>query len=165
MDPSPVIRWAEPADLPFLWEMLATTADLPPTAPPPVEAIQRDPGMSPYLMGWGRHGDAGVLAEVAGEPVGAAWFRLFPAKSPGYGFVAEDVPELGIGVRAEWRSRGIGRALLTSLIERARAEGYPAISLSVDPGNVPAVGLYRSLEFAVVANEDANPTMLLRLVR
>ena len=159
-----LIRRAEQRDLPFLWRMLATTADLPPAVPPPIEEVKRDPGLSPYLLDWGRPGDAGLVAEVDGEQVGAAWFRLYPIAAPGYGFVAEDVPEVSIGVEAGRRSRGIGRALLRDLVELARGEGFRALSLSVDPGNIPALALYRSLAFEVVANEDANPTMLLRLV-
>lgn len=159
-----VIRRAEQSDEPFLWRMLATTANLPPAVPPPIETVRRDPGIAPYLDGWGRRGDAGVLAEVNGEPAGAAWFRLYRVAAPGYGFVAEDVPEISIGVEDGWRSRGIGWALLVALIERARSDGFSSLSLSVDPGNAHALALYRSLGFEVVANEDANPTMLLRLL-
>ena len=41
-----------------------------------------------YVDGFGRHGDAGVVAAAAGQDVGAAWCRLLPADDPGYGFVA-----------------------------------------------------------------------------
>jgi GNAT superfamily N-acetyltransferase len=159
-----VIRRAEPADEPFLWRMLATTAHLPPNEPPPVEAAQQDPGIAPYLRGWGRPGDAGVLAEEDGEPVGAAWYRRFAAGSPGYGFVAEDIPEISIGVEAGWRSRGTGRALLNALIDRARADGHASLSLSADARNAPALALYRSIGFETVGGDAGNPTMLLRLV-
>jgi GNAT superfamily N-acetyltransferase len=155
-----VIRQVEPADQPFLWRMLATTA----AVPPPLEAPQRDPGISPYLHGWGRSGDAGVVAEIDRMPVGAAWFRLFAATTPGYGFVAEETPEISIGVEAGWRSRGIGRALLQALIERARDEGHSSLSLSVDVRNAPALALYRSIGFETVGGDAANPTMLLRLL-
>lgn len=161
---SVVIRQVEPGDEPFLWRMLATTADLQPAVPPPVEAVQANPGMSHYLVGWGRAGDAGVVADVDRAPVGAAWFRLYPANTPGYGFVAEDIPEISIGVEAGWRSRGIGRALLNALIERARGEGHASLSLSVDARNTPALALYRSLGFETVGGDAGNPTMLLRLL-
>ncbi len=144
--------------------MLATTADLPPAEPPTVEAVQRDPGMSPYLAGWGRAGDAAVVAEIGGQPVGAAWFRSFAADTPGYGFVADDIPEISIGVEAGWRGRGVGRALLMALCERARSDGIGALSLSVDAGNAPALALYRSIGFDTAAGDAGHPTMLLRLV-
>jgi GNAT superfamily N-acetyltransferase len=162
--PAVVIRNVTPADEPFLWRMLALTADLPPTEPPPVDVVRRDPGPSPYLVGWGRPGDAGVIAEVAGEPVGAAWHRHFPATQPGYGFVAERIPEVSLGVEAAWRRRGIGRALLTALAERARSDGIEALSLSVDANNAPAVGLYQSMGFRTAGGDAGHPTMLLRLV-
>jgi GNAT superfamily N-acetyltransferase len=158
-----VIRDVTPADEPFLWRVLSLSADLPPTEPPPVDAIKRDPGLSPYLLGWGRPGDAGVIAEVAGQPVGAAWHRHFPATQPGYGFVAEQIPEVSLGVEAAWRGRGIGRALLTALAERARRAGIEALSLSVDANNAPAVALYQSMGFRSAGGTPRNPTMLLRL--
>ena len=98
MTRAPIVRPATPADLQFLWRMLATTADLPPKVPPPVEAVQRNPEMSRYLDGWGRPGDAGVIAEVGDEPVGAAWYRSFPDSAPGYGYVDGHTPEVSIGV-------------------------------------------------------------------
>ncbi|HEX9635059.1 MAG TPA: GNAT family N-acetyltransferase [Candidatus Limnocylindria bacterium] len=159
-----VIRSVTPADEPFLWRVLSFSADLPPTEPPPVDAVKQDAGLSPYLVGWGRPGDAGVIAEVAGEPVGAAWHRHFPAAQPGYGFVAERIPEISVGVEAAWRGRGIGRALLTALFDRARSEGIEALSLSVDANNAPAVALYQSMGFRSAGGTPGNPTMLLRLV-
>ena len=157
------IRAVGPADEPFLWRMLAHTADLPPAEAPPGEAVRRDPGLSPYLAGWGRPGDAGVMAEVAGEPVGAAWYPRYAAGMPGYGFVAEDIPEISLGVAAAWRGRGIGRALLNALADRARRDGIEALSLSVDAANEPAVRLYRSIGFETVGGDAGHPTMLLRL--
>jgi ribosomal protein S18 acetylase RimI-like enzyme len=159
------VRHARPADESFLWRMLATTARLPPAEPPPVEQVQRDPGLAPYLAGWGRAGDAAVVAEVEGSTVGAAWFRVYDADHPGYGFVDALIPEVSIGVEAAWRGRGVGRALLNALVTRARADGHGALSLSVDARNAPALALYRSIGFFEADGGSAeNPTMILRLV-
>lgn len=68
-----VVRAAVQADEPFLWGMLSLAAAAPRGEPQAIEAVRRDPGLAPYLVGWGRAGDAGVVAEVAGDPVGAAW--------------------------------------------------------------------------------------------
>jgi ribosomal protein S18 acetylase RimI-like enzyme len=145
--------------------MLANTANLPPAEPPTVDRVQADPGIAPYLAGWGRTGDAGVVAEIEGTPVGAAWYRLHEAEHPGYGFVSTDIPEISIGVEAAWRGRGVGRALLEALVDAARAQGHEALSLSVDHRNAPALALYRSIGFVeTTGGITANPTMLLRLV-
>lgn len=163
--PALVVRAARAEHEPFLWRMLATTANLPPAEPPPVERVRADPCIAPYLAGWGRSGDVAVIAEIEGEPVGAAWFRLYDADHPGYGFVATEIPEISIGVEAEWRGRGVGRALLTALVAMARTNGHGALSLSVDARNAPALGLYRSIGFVETTGGSAeNPTMLLRLV-
>ena len=53
------------------------------------------PGPGPvqlYVKAWGRPGDTAMIALVDGFPVGAAWFRLFKATAPGYGFVDEQTP-------------------------------------------------------------------------
>ena len=43
------------------------------------------PEIMRYAENWGRPGDEGFVAEEAGEPVGAAWFRVFPEDSQGFG--------------------------------------------------------------------------------
>jgi ribosomal protein S18 acetylase RimI-like enzyme len=104
---------------------------------------ERVPGslVSRYVRGWGRPGDTAVVAVEDGFPVGAAWYRLFSAQEPGYGFVDEQTPELAIAVVPSKRGKGIGDGLLTALCERARDAGFGALSLSVEPGN-PARALY-----------------------
>jgi ribosomal protein S18 acetylase RimI-like enzyme len=59
------------------------------------------------------------------------------------------VPELSVAVVEEARGRGIGIALLRSLLDRAREERMSAVSLSVEEEN-PAVRLYERLGFAAV---------------
>ena len=83
-----------------------------------------------------------AVDRASGERVGAAWYRLLTEEAPGYGFVAPGVPELGMGVAEAFRGRGVGGALLGALMERARAEGFGALSLSVEDGNDPAARLY-----------------------
>jgi ribosomal protein S18 acetylase RimI-like enzyme len=159
------IRAARADDEPFLWRALATTANLPPAEPPSVDQVRSDSGIAPYLAAWGRAGDAGVVAEMDGVPVGAAWFRIYDATDPAYGFVDAQTPEISIGVEAAWRGRGVGRALLGALLVTARAEGHRAVSLSVDARNAPALALYRAVGFVETeGGSAANPTMLLRLV-
>jgi ribosomal protein S18 acetylase RimI-like enzyme len=111
----------------------------------------RVPGslVSRYVKGWGRPGDTAVIALDNGFPVGAAWYRLFTAAEPGYGFVDEQTPELAVAVVPSKRGHGIGEQLLTALLDRAREAGYPALSLNVEPGN-PARKLYERHGFEVV---------------
>jgi ribosomal protein S18 acetylase RimI-like enzyme len=112
---------------------------------------ERVPGslVSRYVRGWGRPGDTAVIALDGGFPVGAAWFRVFKADEPGYGFVDERTPELAIAVVPSQRGKGVGEQLLLALIERAREAGYTSLSLSVEPGN-PARKLYERHGFEVV---------------
>ena len=71
---------------------------------------------------------------TARTPYGAAWYRLFPARAPGFGFVDEQTPELTIAVVPSHRGHGTGAELLEALLERARADGFARISLSAEPG-------------------------------
>ena len=86
-----------------------------------------------YVQNWGRPGDAGVVAMEGPHAYGAAWYRLFTANEPGFGFVDERTPELTIAVVPSRRGKGAGRELLEALLEQARENGHPAVSLSTGP--------------------------------
>src|ERR1700740_1327132 len=119
----------------FLPDMLVEAVNWAPTWNQSRESIFATPKIAHYVDGWPRPKDLGVLAEAAGEPVGAAWLRFLAADDPGYGCVAADVPELTIGVRADWRGRGVGRGLLRAIADAARQRGIRRISLRVERKN------------------------------
>jgi ribosomal protein S18 acetylase RimI-like enzyme len=116
-----------------------------------------------YVKAWGRPGDTAVIAIDKGFPVGAAWYRLFGRDRPGYGFVDEQTPELAIAVVPNARGKGVGSALLKTLLARARDAGYPTISLSVDRANAGAIELYQRHGFESVAEDEDSVTMLAHL--
>ena len=158
------VRSATAADREFLWEM-AYEAAFPAVQPRPPRAAVREPQIARYLSGWGRRGDHALVAELGGRRVGAAWYRLFPATAPAYGFVDEQTPELSIAVAPGRRGRGLGKALLEALLAAAREDGFAALSLSVSRTNAPARALYERCGFRIVSDEDteASVTMCVRL--
>ena len=87
-----------------------------------------------YVKNWGRRGDAGVIASAGPNAYGAAWYRLFPASAPGFGFVDEETPELTIAVVPSKRGHGTGAELLEALLAQASDDGFSRISLSAEPG-------------------------------
>jgi GNAT superfamily N-acetyltransferase len=93
------------------------------------EAVELDARTAMYVRGYGRLGDAGVVAERGGEPVGGAWYRRFSADHALY--VAETVPELALAVRREARGTGAGSALLDELIGVAVRDGLPGLSENI----------------------------------
>jgi ribosomal protein S18 acetylase RimI-like enzyme len=157
------VRPATTADERFLRAMLLEAAFPPDAVLPALEQVLQDRRLARYIVGRGRPGDGGTIAEADGQLVGAAWYRCCSRVEPGHGFISEEIPELSIAVVPEMRGRGIGRNLLLGLIELARADGRPALSLSVSARNPVAVRLYRSLGFQTVAGHADHPTMVLHL--
>ena len=145
--------------MPFLAAMLGEAAVWRPDKPTPTgDEATADPRYAMYLTGWPRPGDLGLVAEQDG-PVGAAWYRTYTEANHGYGFVAEDVPELSIAVIASRRHEGIGRRLLVDLIDASLAQGFTAISLSVAENN-PARRLYESTGFVLSQKHGPSWTMV-----
>ena len=157
------IRPVTEADLPFLRKMLYEAARWNPDWPrEPIEEVLAEPMLLRYAHGWGRHGDGGVVAEIDGESVGAAWYRLFTEEEPGYGFVDDKTPELSIAVVPLHRRKGIGEAVLRACMVQAREEGFQALSLSVAAANRSRM-MYERTGFEKVGEEGDSWTMLLRL--
>lgn len=123
-----------------------------------VNQLNADIPLSRYVDNWGRTGDVALVAAEGPNRVGAAWFRLFKAGEPGYAFVDERTPELTISVVPSRRRHGVGQELLDALVERARADGYEAVSLSVEQGS-PAVGFYERNGFERAAETGGAVTM------
>jgi ribosomal protein S18 acetylase RimI-like enzyme len=160
------LRRATAGDALFITAMLAEAASwerAPSERPYPLDHLLAISEIADYVRDWGRAGDAGVVAEVDGAPAGACWYRLFTAEHPGYGFIAGDIPGLGIGVDPSWRGQGIGRALLASTVATAREQGHPALGLSVSERNRVARRLYKRVGFVVVRREGDGLTMRLDL--
>ncbi|WP_081985029.1 GNAT family N-acetyltransferase [Curtobacterium sp. MR_MD2014] len=140
----------------------ATLAAMNWKAPSSVDADLDRPEFAHYFVGFDPARDHGVVAVDGEGPVGVAWARFLPADDPGYGFVAEDVPELTMAVEARGRGRGIGTALLARLLDAGRAAGWPGVSLSVEDGNTGARIAYERAGFRTVGRNGDSDTMLVR---
>jgi GNAT superfamily N-acetyltransferase len=151
-----VIRRGAHADVTFMRSMLAHAYHW------RVAGLDAPIPLAGYTENWGREGDVAVIAVDHGHPVGAAWLRKFRASAPGYGFVDEQTAEMTISVVPSRRGHGLGQELLDALVERARAAGWQAVSLSVEAES-PAVGFYERNGFEEVGESHGGLTMKLDL--
>lgn len=141
------IRRLTAMDESVLWVMLMHAAHEASLA-----TVKSNPDLVRYVGGWGRTGDLGFVVERDGFAVGAAWLRLWPEDSRGYGYVADEVPELAIAVIPDMRGQGVGTALLSQIVQAATPL-FPAISLSIRADN-PALRLYQRSGFVAVPGSE-----------
>jgi GNAT superfamily N-acetyltransferase len=99
--------------------------------------------------------DLYLLGVVQGEAVAYGMLRGWDEDYP--------VPSLGIGVRKDALRMGYGRAMMLALHEAARASGASTVRLRVNPENVAALSLYRSLGYRFAGVERGEDLMLLDL--
>jgi phosphinothricin acetyltransferase len=91
------------------------------------------------------HPSLRLVAESGGELVG--WAALSPYSDRRcYRGVAEE----SVYVAASARGRGVGRALLDELIERAEASGYWTLLAGVFPENEASIALHEAVGFRVL---------------
>jgi ribosomal-protein-alanine N-acetyltransferase len=128
-DTRSTVRPLEPADVPAVvaleTELFAPSAW--------TEAMVREEIGGPGRFYVGLDDDAGLLGYAG------SWFD---------GDVSQ-VMTIGVARRAQ--RRGLGRVLLHALLDRAAADGASAVLLEVAVDNEPALGLYRSEGFEVLA--------------
>lgn len=82
-----------------------------------------------------------LLAEENGQIVGTCNCRSFRKKC------LSQRAEIGIAVKKAYWNKGIGRKLLTRLIDLSRQSGLKILSLEVRTDNKGAIHLYESLGF------------------
>jgi GNAT superfamily N-acetyltransferase len=81
------------------------------------------------------------VAEQDGDVVGfALWFLNFSTWRGRHGIYLED-----LFVRPGARGTGLGKALLTTLVDTARERGYGRVEWAVLDWNTPAIDFYRGL--------------------
>ena len=89
-----------------------------------------------------------VVAELDGEVV--AYGSLSPWRDrPAYSTSVED----SVYVHRDHHGRGVGRAVLTELVDRAQAHGFHALFARIVGGHEASIGLHAALGFEVVGHE------------
>ncbi|GIP05505.1 N-acetyltransferase [Paenibacillus lautus] len=142
------IRVAGREDAPFLREMLYESLYVPEGGEPFSRDILEEPFMKKYVEDWGRAGDLGYIAvNAAGKPSGSITIRYFDEGNKGFGYVSDDIPELGMALIPESRGQGLGTALMKVLFRGMKERGIQKVSLSVAPDNAAAMKLYERFGF------------------
>lgn len=77
-----------------------------------------------------------------GAVVGYGTYSGWRARS-GYRFTVED----SVYIDQSFHGRGIGRAIVTELIARARAQGMHSMLADIEASNTPSITLHESLGF------------------
>ena len=139
-----VIRKIEPGDYHHLENFLYHAIYIPPGEELPERKLIFEPEIYVYIKDFGGKDDVGVIAEINGNAVGAAWTRIIPA----YGNIDKETPELAISILPEYRGQGIGSDLMEQLFTELRNSGYARTSLSVQKNN-PAAQFYKRLGYVV----------------
>lgn len=101
-----------------------------------------------------------LVALYNGQPAGVV--AMVPAKISGYDF---DIEKYAVG--SQWQGRGIGTAMLTALIERAKSLGARKLFLETNSTLRAAIHVYKKLGFTQVFDfptEYARADVLMELV-
>jgi L-amino acid N-acyltransferase YncA len=105
--------------------------------------------------GWERwdasHLRACRLVAVASDGRVAGWAALSPVSARA---VYAGVAEVSVYVGADFRGRGLGRALLSELVRESEAEGIWTLQAGVFPENVASVALHESCGFRPVGRRE-----------
>ena len=143
-------------EYPLLDDFLYDAIFIPEGVAPPDRSITQLPELQKYIAHFGtQKDDYCLVAEVDGVLVGAVWARIIDD----YGHVDDDTPSLSISVKAPYRQRGIGTALMQAMLTLLKTEGYKQVSLSVQKANY-ARKMYLKLGFEIVKTNEEDEIMV-----
>ena len=120
------IRTIESDEAMLLTEFLYEAIHQPEGTQKVPRTVLQQPMIWAYVKDFGKlPDDICLVAVVDGLIVGAAWSRLVCS----YGKIDDSTPELAISVYPEYRGKGIGTRLLSSLLDILCKNGYAKVSL------------------------------------
>ena len=96
-----------------------------------------------------RPGAVALVVDLPEAPVAAFGYLSFYKTRLGYRFTREDT----LYVRPEFHRRGLGRLLLSALLDEARALGVHAVLARIEATNESSIVLHRALGFDIVGEE------------
>ncbi len=154
-----IIRKLEKEEYPILKDFLYEAIFIPEGAEKPPKTIVDLPELRVYVDGFGEQkDDAALCAEVDGKIVGAVWTRIMDD----YGHIDDETPSLAISLYEKYRSRGIGTALLSGMLDLLKRSGKGKASLSVQKENY-ALKMYEKLGFEVFRDNGEEYIMIKKL--
>lgn len=149
-------RFLKKTEIEFLNEMLYEAIFVEDGKPQLPRSIIKDQSIAKYTQDFGTLDlDIGVVALYENKPIGVIWGRAFSEVNKGYGFIHEDIPEIGIAIQSEFRNNGIGTELLGRIEAVYRKLGVTALSLSVDKKN-PAKRLYDRAGYKLYSESETS---------
>jgi L-amino acid N-acyltransferase YncA len=142
-----IIRDATASDLPALTDLY--NAWIPSLTTTWTERLDTQEQRAAWLEDQQRGGFPVLVADEDGEVAGYTCYDRFRGgdRLEGYRTTAE----LSIHVRESHWGRGVGRALIEALIERARADGIHVLVAAVDAENEASIRFHERLGFDEVA--------------
>lgn len=139
----------------FLYEAIF----VPEGVPKPKFEIIESKELQVYVADFGkREGDLCFVSEAEGKIIGAVWCRIMND----YGHIDDNTPSLAISLLKDYRSRGIGTALMKRILEELKNSRYDKVSLSVQKQN-HAAKMYRDLGFTVESETNQEYIMVYKL--
>ena len=151
-----IIREMSESEYAVLDDFLYEAIFIPEGASSPSREIIYQPELQVYVDGFGtKDGDYAFVADLNGKIVGTVWTRI----TNDYGHIDNDTPSFAISLYKEYRNKGIGTALMKTMLNRLKKAGYRKASLAVQKENY-AVKMYKNVGFTVVDENDTEYIML-----
>lgn len=123
------------------------------------KSVIKQPELQVYISDFGKLKDDYCLcAEVDGKIIGAVWVR----NVEGYGSIDDNTPEFAISLYKEFRGKGIGTALMRSMIAHLKASGYTQTALAVQKDNY-ALKMYLAVGFEIIDENEEEYIMVHRI--
>ena len=125
-------------------------------------SVINEPGVGVYIENFGKQDDLCLVAEADNKIIGAVWTRILCGEVKGFGNIDNSTPEFAVSLYKEYRGKGIGTALMKSMLQLLKEKGYEKTSLSVHKDNY-AVKMYQNVGFSIIGKQKDDYLMVCEL--